>query len=424
MQIIQEVKKEILNRSIRTKEKSDEFGEVFTPFSLISDMLDLVKEEDWSNPETTFYDPCAGKGNFPILIIERLFEGLKGVIPDEQKRINHILRNQLFMTEYQEDSYEETKRILSRFGVVLNFKLGNALEIFSQEFGVERFTYTTANPPYQSPDTRRRIFNKFIEHTQIFSDNQIYVIPSSWIYNSNLSSKFKSYGLDQVRYYPRDIFGILLRFSISVIRLSNSPKENITITKDGESYQVGPRDIILDCTADQYSFLKAVHDLPSLDLKRGVTTPPRGVRKNVTQERLGDNFSVEKTERFKYKTALFAQAELRPDLYIYCHTEEPNYSFPTVNFQLVGGGSGTIGKAYFVDQGIQCLDNQYYTPVRDREHGEEVIDYLQSDVIKYIVSLTKINDVMTTHKNSLDFIPELQYRDQVESLYKSLEKSH
>ena len=44
MQIIQEVKKEILSRSIRTKEKSDNFGEVFTPFHLIQDMLDLVKE--------------------------------------------------------------------------------------------------------------------------------------------------------------------------------------------------------------------------------------------------------------------------------------------------------------------------------------------------------------------------------------------
>ena len=424
MQIIQEVKKEILNRSIRTKEKSDDFGEVFTPFHLIQDMLDLVKEEDWSNPETTFYDPCAGKGNFPILIIERLFKGLEEVIPNEEERLEHILSKQLFMTEYQESSYEETKEILSKLGVDLNFKLGNALEIFGQEFGVDSFTYTVANPPYQSAETRRRIFNKFIEHTHTFSDNQIYVIPSSWIYNTNLSTKFKSWGLNQVSYYPRDVFGIFLRFSISVIRLSKEPTENITITKGEESYQVGLKDILLDCTTDQYDFLKTVHDLPSLDIRRNKTTPPRGVRKNVTQERLGDNFSVEETERFRFKTALFAQAELRPDLYIYCHTEELNFSYPTVNFQLVGGGSGTIGKAYFVDQGIQCLDNQYYTQVEDREHGEKVVDYLQSDVVKYIVSLTKINDVMTTYRNALDFIPELQYREQIETLYRNLKESH
>ena len=424
MQIIQEVKKEILNRSIRTKEKSDDFGEVFTPYHLISDMLDLVKEEDWSNPETTFYDPCAGKGNFPILIIERLFKGLEEVITNEEERLEHILSKQLFMTEYQESSYQETKELFSRFGVDLNFKLGNALEIFGQEFGVDSFTYTVANPPYQSAETRRRIFNKFIEHTYTFSDNQIYVIPSSWIYNTNLSTKFKSWGLNQVSYYPRDVFGIFLRFSISVIRLSKEPTENITTTKGEESYQVGLKDILLDCTTDQYDFLKTVHDLPSLDIRRNKTTPPRGVRKNVTQERLGDNFSVEETERFRFKTALFAQAELRPDLYIYCHTEELNFSYPTVNFQLVGGGSGTIGKAYFVDQGIQCLDNQYYTQVEDREHGEKVVDYLQSDVIKYIISLTKINDVMTTYRNALDFIPELQYREQIETLYRNLKESH
>lgn len=423
MQIIQEVKKEILNRSITTKEKSDEFGEVFTPFSLISDMLDLVKKEDWSNPETTFYDPCAGKGNFPILIIERLFEGLKEVIPDEQKRINHILRNQLFMTEYQEDSYEETKRILSRFGVILNFRLGNALETFPQEFGVERFTYTIANPPYQSPDTRKRIFHKFVQYTGTFSDNQIYVIPSSWVYNNNLKSKFELSNLSDVVFYPPKVFGFELRFSITVVKFSFEKTSTIRVEKDSEEYFIERGSFILDCNKDQYQLLKAANTLPSLEIRRGTTAPPRGLNKKITEERLPDSFSTQYSEDLPYKTALYTSVGKNPSYYVYTGVKEDSYDSITVNLPLIVS-KYSLGNIIILPEGEQSLDNQYYVKVSSEVEAQEVLEYLQSDAIKYIVSLTKINDIMTTYKNALDFIPELQYRDQIESLYKSLEKSH
>lgn len=419
MQIIQEIKKEISNRSIKTKERSDEFGEVFTPYHLINDMLDLVKEEDWSNPETTFYDPCAGKGNFPILIIERLFEGLKEVIPDEQERINHILRNQLFMTEYQEDSYEETKRILSRFGVILNFKLGNSLEIFPQEFGVERFTYTTVNPPYQSAETRRRIFNKFIEHTQIFSDNQIYVIPSSWIYNSNLKSKFELSNLSDVVFYSPKVFGFELRFSITVVKFSLEKSSTIRIEKDSEEYFIERGSFILDCSKDQYQLLKTANTLPSLEFKKGLTSPPRGLNRKITEERLPDNFSTQYSEELPYKTALYTSVKKNPSYYVYTGVKEDSYDSITVNIPLIVS-KYSLGNIIILPEGEQSLDNQYYVKVSSEKEAQEILEYLQSDVIKYIVNLTKINDIMTTYKNALDFIPKPEYKDQLDALFSTI----
>lgn len=70
--------------------------EVFTPPTLANQMLDLLPEELWSDPNARFLDPACKSGVFLREIAKRLVEGLEGQIPDRQERINHILRKQLF----------------------------------------------------------------------------------------------------------------------------------------------------------------------------------------------------------------------------------------------------------------------------------------------------------------------------------------
>ena len=70
--------------------------EVFTPPNIVKDMIDQLPKELWSNPNSTFLDPCCKSGIFLREIISRLNEGLKPTIPDGQKRINHICKNQVF----------------------------------------------------------------------------------------------------------------------------------------------------------------------------------------------------------------------------------------------------------------------------------------------------------------------------------------
>ena len=70
--------------------------EVFTPPQLANRILDLLPKELWSNKETTFLDPGCKSGVFLREIAKRLGEGLEQQIPDSQKRMNHIFKNQLF----------------------------------------------------------------------------------------------------------------------------------------------------------------------------------------------------------------------------------------------------------------------------------------------------------------------------------------
>ena len=70
--------------------------EVFTPPDLANRMLDLLPQELFSDPATTFLDPACKSGVFLREIAKRLIRGLAPRIPDLQKRLDHIFRKQLF----------------------------------------------------------------------------------------------------------------------------------------------------------------------------------------------------------------------------------------------------------------------------------------------------------------------------------------
>lgn len=70
--------------------------EVFTPPELANQMIDLLPQELFENPATTFLDPCCKSGVFLREIAKRLIKGLERQIPDLEKRLEHIFSRQLF----------------------------------------------------------------------------------------------------------------------------------------------------------------------------------------------------------------------------------------------------------------------------------------------------------------------------------------
>lgn len=70
--------------------------EVFTPPEIANKMLDLLPQELFCNPDTKFLDPACKSGVFLREIAKRLIKGLENAIPDLEKRIDHIFKNQLY----------------------------------------------------------------------------------------------------------------------------------------------------------------------------------------------------------------------------------------------------------------------------------------------------------------------------------------
>lgn len=70
--------------------------EVFTPPEVANDILDALPQELFKSSKTKFLDPCCKSGVFLREIAKRLIEGLKDEIPDLEKRLDHIFKNQLY----------------------------------------------------------------------------------------------------------------------------------------------------------------------------------------------------------------------------------------------------------------------------------------------------------------------------------------
>ena len=83
--------------------------EVFTPPEVANQMLDMLPQELFSDPNTTFLDPACKSGVFLREIAKRLIKGLEPIIPDLQERLDHIFKNQLFAI-----SITELTSLLSR----------------------------------------------------------------------------------------------------------------------------------------------------------------------------------------------------------------------------------------------------------------------------------------------------------------------
>lgn len=70
--------------------------EVFTPPEVANAMLDLLPQELFSDPNTTFLDPACKSGVFLREIAKRLLKGLEPLYPDLQERTDHIFKHQLY----------------------------------------------------------------------------------------------------------------------------------------------------------------------------------------------------------------------------------------------------------------------------------------------------------------------------------------
>lgn len=86
------------------KERIRQFGEVFTPDHVVSEMCDMLERESPGcfEPGTTFLEPTCGDGAFVLEILRRKFARCRG-----RKDYTEALRS-VYAMEIQADNVEKT----------------------------------------------------------------------------------------------------------------------------------------------------------------------------------------------------------------------------------------------------------------------------------------------------------------------------
>ena len=118
---------------VRSDERIDQAGEVFTPAELCAQMVSEIPESILKDENSTFLDNAAGSGNFLLALQAEL---------SKYHSLSHINDNMLYAVELMADNHAE---MCNRLGVSVDhahFVCANALEYdysFGNPIGLEAF---------------------------------------------------------------------------------------------------------------------------------------------------------------------------------------------------------------------------------------------------------------------------------------------
>lgn len=102
------------------KNKSDKFGEVFTPLWLVDKMLNMKSNHNWKGNNTTL-DMCAGYGQFTIRILRKKYS-----ILGRSFNLKHFLYESHSFNEIQ---FSSIFKLMYIFGSNINLFIGDARKL-------------------------------------------------------------------------------------------------------------------------------------------------------------------------------------------------------------------------------------------------------------------------------------------------------
>lgn len=410
------------------KAEKDQFGEVFTPQELINEMLDKLPREVWKNPNLKWLDPANGIGNFPMVVFERLNEGLKTVpgYENDEKRKEYIIENMLYMVELNIKNVDVSRKI---FGKKANIYHGSFLEDgWKDEFKIDKFDVIVGNPPWNASNLnvtgtnagKGTLWDKFIINSFKFLNTNGYlgfIHPSNWRGLGLLHSLWDIMTLKQILYLRiyskkdgQKLFNVGSRFDIYVLQNKDNTKHTEVIDELGEKH------------------LLKLNELPFLsnyaykEINKILTTEDKGIDVIYdTQYHTTKDYTINnKTNKYKYPVVHSITQEGIKCWYSNTNTKghfgipkvilnfnEHQYSHPEQNDY-----EGKYGMSQ-ISFGIQ---------ISSKREGDLILKAINTPIFKKIIASTKWGAFQTDYRMFKYFKPNW-YQIILDEYYKSKSKS-
>lgn len=196
------------------KENKEKYGEVHTPYHIIESMVSLFPKDIFTDPNIKILDPGSGHGYYSIFLFHFLNKSLCYHFPNKKDRHEHIIKNMLYMIEYNEEHISLLRDI---FGKTSNVYHGDYLRDELPKDFPKTFDIIIGNPPYNSEGFKKvptnHVANKkkdgktiwfdFLKRSMQLLKKQgllSFIIPSIWMKPDkyNIYDYILSYKIDYI----------------------------------------------------------------------------------------------------------------------------------------------------------------------------------------------------------------------------------
>lgn len=142
-----------------TNQDSINYGIIYTPNNLVNNILDLIPENYFKDPNLKWLDIGAGNGAFSLNIFNRLNNNLSNK--------EHIIKNMLYMVEIYPDHIKELKNLFTENANIIE------QDFLALDNNYSDFDFIVGNPPYNINGKLKTPTNSNIKKTD--DGKQVYV---------------------------------------------------------------------------------------------------------------------------------------------------------------------------------------------------------------------------------------------------------
>lgn len=397
-------------------------GEVFTPLygkpGCVEDQLNLMDESFWKRKDVKILDPCAGVGNYSVVLVDKFMKGLVDEFPDPEERLKWILEEIIYINEYQSKNLFIYLQLFdSENKYKMNFNKGDYLKLdIKKTFGVEKFDLICTNPPYNKSNTGQgtnsgSIYQDFISKSLKESDNSIFIVPKKWSNNSfkEFRKEIIDYGISNINIIEKgdDIFSTTGVGEVSILKFTKGVNKMV-INGDLEIDLVSNRELLIDGFLFDDLSLSIINKIKSKSDKflNDLYKNPQLIKTNL----LPKTNKIKRENGIEYKVRMSKGKDINLNLQIE-DTELKTLSFDKfkVSFEKIYGGyiNGNFSQLDVLEPTFITTEGISYFEFNNKLEAENFIYFLNTKFSKYLRLIKQYDRSFTSMIFS--YIPVLDF---------------